>query len=174
MSCRYSRRVARDNTVGLGPRWVQLPPGPRRRSYAGCRVDVRELLDGHLLVFYQGSLLASQPSPGPAFVLTPREGPGAARPRPQRGALRHALRALERAQLPRTGAVAPARAERERPGGARTRDREGGRYLDTPQTARTPRPARASSGRRNSPTHPWKRTFSPRQRALNAAQPTGG
>src|SRR3972149_453134 len=65
LSCRYSRLVARDNTVGLGPRWVQIPPGPRRRSYAGCRVDVRELLDGHLLVFYHGSLLASQPSPGP-------------------------------------------------------------------------------------------------------------
>jgi len=37
LSCRYSRLVARDNTVGLGPRWVQIPPGPRRRSYAGCR-----------------------------------------------------------------------------------------------------------------------------------------
>jgi len=174
LSCRYSRTVARDNTVGLGPRWVQIPPGPRRRSYAGCRVDVRELLDGHLLVFYHGSLLASQPSPGPAFVLTPREGPGAARPRPQRGALRHALRALERAQLPRTGAVTPARAERERPGGARTRDREGGRYLDTPHTAPHPRPARASSTRVQSPTHPWKQPFSRRQRAVNAAQATGG
>jgi transposase len=174
LRCRYSRTVARDNTVRLGPRWVQIPPGPRRHSYAGCRVDVHELLDGHLRVVYHDTLLASQPSPGPTFVLTPREGPGAARPRPQGGALRHALRALGRAQLPRPGAVSPARAERERPGGARTRDRKGGRYLDTPQTTHPPRPARPSSHRRNSPTHPWKETFSRRQRAVHAAQATEG
>jgi transposase len=174
LGCRYPRTVARDNTVRLGPRWVQIPPGPRARSYSGCHVHVHELLDGHLRVVYHDTLIASQPSPGPAFVLTPREGPGAARPRPQRGALSHALRALGRAQLPRTGAVSPARAERERPGGARTRDREGGRSLDTPQTPHTPRPARASSGRRNSPTHPWNQTVSRRQRALNAARATEG
>jgi transposase len=174
LGCCYPRTVARDNTVRLGPRWVQIPPGPRARSYAGCRVHVHELLDGHLRVVYHDTLIASQPSPGPAFVLTPREGPGAARPRPQRAALRHALRALGRAQRPRTGAVTPARAERERPGGARTRDREGGRYLATPQTPPTPRPARASSGRRNAPTHPWKKTFSRRQRAVHAAHATEG
>ena len=28
LSCRYPRTVARDNTVHLGPRWVQIPPGP--------------------------------------------------------------------------------------------------------------------------------------------------
>ena len=174
LSCRYSRLVARDNTVGLGPRWVQIPPGPRGRSYAGCRVDVRELLDGHLLVFYQGALLASQPSPGPAFVLKPREGPGEARRRPRRGALGHALRELERARLTRNRALSPVRAEPESPGGARRRDREGTRDLDTPETTQNPHPASASSRRRNSPTHPWNRTFSRRQRALNAAQATEG
>lgn len=35
LSCRYSRRVARDNTVRLGPRIIQIPPGPGGRSYAG-------------------------------------------------------------------------------------------------------------------------------------------
>ena len=39
LSRRYSRVVARDNTVRLGPRWLQLPG---RRSYAGRRVEVRE------------------------------------------------------------------------------------------------------------------------------------
>ena len=48
LSCRYHRRVARDNTRRLGPRLIQIPPGPRRRSYAGRRVEVRELLDGLL------------------------------------------------------------------------------------------------------------------------------
>ena len=46
LSCRYTRRVARDNTVRLGPRLVQLPRGPHGRSYAGCRVELRECLDG--------------------------------------------------------------------------------------------------------------------------------
>ncbi|MFI5338014.1 MAG: ISNCY family transposase [Opitutales bacterium] len=167
LSCRYSRRVARDNTVGLGPRWVQLPPGPRRRSYAGCRVDVRELLDGHLLVFYQGTLLASQPSPGPAFVLKPRERPGEAR----RGGRRPNALSTHRAP---TRTVAPSRTARPAPQGATRPDREGGRSLDTPHTAPHPRPARASSARVQSPTHPWKQTFSRRQRAVHAAQATGG
>ena len=27
LSCRYDRAVAKDNTVQLGSRWVQIPPG---------------------------------------------------------------------------------------------------------------------------------------------------
>lgn len=46
LSCRYSRVVARDHTVRLGARWLQIPRGPHGRSYAGCRVELRELLDG--------------------------------------------------------------------------------------------------------------------------------
>ncbi len=34
LSCRYSRQVARDNTVRLGPRWIQLPPGGRDPRHA--------------------------------------------------------------------------------------------------------------------------------------------
>src|SRR6267142_891429 len=77
LSCRYTRRVAHDNTVRLGPRWVQLP---RRRSYAGRRVDLRECLDGRLLVFADGTCLATQPAP-PAFILRPRRSPNSDRPR---------------------------------------------------------------------------------------------
>ena len=62
-----------------GARWVQIPRGLRGRSYAGCRVEVRERLDGHLRVLYHDTLLASQPSPDPAFVLRPRQGPGQSR-----------------------------------------------------------------------------------------------
>jgi transposase len=79
LSCRYRRRVARDNTVRLGPRWLQL----RGRSYAGRDVDVRELLDGRLVVLHEGRLLAHAPAlPGP-FVLKPRHAPGQDR-RPRR------------------------------------------------------------------------------------------
>jgi transposase len=76
LSGRYTRTVARDNTVRLGPRWVQLP---RRRSYAGRRVEVRECLDGRLLVFTDGACVAAQPAPAAEFVLRPRRGPSADR-----------------------------------------------------------------------------------------------
>src|SRR5260370_12835125 len=174
LSCRYPRTVARDNTVPLGLRWVQIPPGRGGRSYSGCRVEVRELLDGRLVVFYQGALLARQPSPGPAFVLRPRQGPGETRRRPRRGALSQALRALERAQFTRNRALAPMRAEPEGPGGAERRDREWGRSLDTPETTQHPHPASASPRRRNSPTPPWNPTFSRRQRAVTPDRATGG
>ena len=85
LSCRYQRVVARDNTVQLGPRWVQLRAG---RSYAGLRVEVRELLDGRLLVLHDGVLRGQTPSPGPRFILKPRRSPSAdrrlARPRASR------------------------------------------------------------------------------------------
>jgi len=75
LGCRYFRIVARDNTVRLGARWVQLPPGPHRRSWAGRRVEARELVDGRLLVFGDDRLLAALPGP-PHFVLRPRRSPG--------------------------------------------------------------------------------------------------
>ena len=78
LSCRYWRVVARDHTVRLGPRWLQLP---LRRALAGRAVEVRALLDGTLVVLHDGAVLATQPAPGPEFTLKPRQGPGAA-PRP--------------------------------------------------------------------------------------------
>jgi hypothetical protein len=157
LSCRYPRTVARDNTVHLGARWVQIPPGPRGRSYAGCRVEVRERLDGHLRVLYHDTLLASQPSPDPAFVLQPRQGPGHARRGPRRGTLRHALEALGRAHLPPMSSTAAGTA----PAAPRA-------------SPSAPCPAPAASRRRNAPTHPWNVTFSRRQRALNTTHLTKG
>lgn len=72
LACRYQRTVARDNTVRLGPRWVQLR-GPR--SYAGLRVEVRELLDGRLVVLHDGALRGQTAAPMTPFVLKPRRSP---------------------------------------------------------------------------------------------------
>lgn len=72
LSCRYSRIVARDHTVQVARRRLDIPVGPRSRSYAGCRVTVHECLDGRFRAVSQGRLLAEQPAPGPEFVLIPR------------------------------------------------------------------------------------------------------
>jgi hypothetical protein len=79
LSCRYTRRVARDNTVQLGPRWLQLPPGPGGRSHAGRRLELRECLDGRLVAVDAGRVLAEAAAPDPDFVLRPRSDPTAER-----------------------------------------------------------------------------------------------
>ena len=89
LSCRYTRTVARDNTVRLGPRWMQLPRSPHGRSYVGGRVALHECLDGGLVVFHQGERVAVQPGPGPDFVLRPSSHPSAERA-PRRGASQRA------------------------------------------------------------------------------------
>ncbi len=160
LSCRYRRVVARDNTVRLGPRSVALRRG---RSYAGRPVDVRELLDGRLVVLHDGAVLATQVAP-PHFVLKPRRAPNYDRPRPRRShQLREALAALARASRPRRGArgqpsQATAAPTGQRLGGATPADLEGGRYVDIPPHAPDPR---THTGRRPLPTHPWQRGYDP-------------
>ena len=134
LSCRYARTVARDHTVQLGTRWLGLPRG---RSYAGCRVEVRECLDGRLLVFAHGVLLAAQPSPGPDFVLTPRRAPSHDR-RPRRAAR----------------AVAPLTQEPRSPTGPSS-----SHPPHSSQSALAP-------SRRPAPTHPWRRAVTRRGREL--------
>ena len=130
LSCRYTRRVARDNTVRLGPRLVQIPRGPHGRSYAGCRVEVRECLDGRLLVDYQGRRVATDSAPAPDFVLVPRRA--------------HRLRA------------------------SRSASEEGGRHLtlhpNRPSSPIAALTALAQHLRRSARPHPWRQTFSRRQR----------
>jgi hypothetical protein len=159
LCCRYERTVGHDNTVRLGPRVLQIPPGPGGRSYSGCRVEVRELLDGRLLAFYQTVLVGTQAAPA-GFVLTPRRNPGAARPDARRGQQRRAA-ALQRALT----ALAPAPARRPARGGAAASAAGPtapahpalplGGAADTRPPARTSRPA---------PTHPWRQPLTARLR----------
>ena len=94
LSCRYIRCVGSDNTVRLGPtrerdrhhrpaqehrdpiasvaRRVQIPPGPGGRSYAGSRVELRELLDGRITVHYHNQVLTTVAAPEGPFRLAPR------------------------------------------------------------------------------------------------------
>ena len=113
LSCRYPRVVAHDNTVRLGLRWVQLP---RRRAYTGRRLEVRECLDGRLLVFADGQCLATQPAPAADFILRPRRSPRGDRGRRRCPSPRHAADegrstspARPRARASRTSAPAAPR-----------------------------------------------------------------
>jgi transposase len=111
LGCRYRRVVGRDNTVRLGGRLIAIPPGPQRRSFARCRVDVRELLDGRVVVFYDGRLIAQQAA-GPDFTLVPQHitrAPERPPSRAPRRTLQHALEALA-AATPRRPARHPWRA----------------------------------------------------------------
>jgi hypothetical protein len=81
------RTVAHDNTVRLEERLVQIPPGPRRRGYARCRVELQERLDGELVVVYQAHVIARQSGvPGAAIAARQRRRGRelAADPRPAR------------------------------------------------------------------------------------------
>jgi transposase len=56
-SIQQTRVVARDNTVQLGERWLQIEPVGWRGSLAGCRVSVHEHLDDTLTVTYGPHIL---------------------------------------------------------------------------------------------------------------------
>ena len=146
LSCRYTRTVARDNTVRLGPRWVQLP---RRRAYAGRRVEVREALDGRLLVFIDGRCAVTQPAPAVDFVLRPRRGPSGDR-RPRR-------RPVQRLATEARG-YPPTTPKHTLPS-KRT-------VLSTPRPASSPRPRVTAGAGKPSPAHPWRHStpYTPRPR----------
>ena len=84
LGCSYPRVVARDNTVRIPGRWAQLPPGTHRRSWHKARVEVRELLDGRLLVLHpRHGRIAEQPAPDAPFTLESRESARSKRARIQ-------------------------------------------------------------------------------------------
>jgi hypothetical protein len=56
---KHTRTVTNDNTFPFDGHRFQIPPGPKRRSYAQAKVDVRQHLDGQLEVLYQGQSLVT-------------------------------------------------------------------------------------------------------------------
>jgi len=50
---KYPRRVANDNTFSFGGHRLQIPPTPQRATFAHAQVEVRQHLDGRLVVLYQ-------------------------------------------------------------------------------------------------------------------------
>jgi transposase len=91
LACRYPRVVALDNTIALAGEHIAVAPGPHGRSYARCRVEVRELLDGRCLVLHHGHVIAERGPAPEGFVLAPRSSsrplyrsPGPPAPRQKR------------------------------------------------------------------------------------------
>jgi transposase len=82
LSFRYERVVARDNTVRLEGRLIQIPPGPKRRSYFAAHVWVHEFLDGSLGVWYQDRWIARTAPRGGAVTLRARRRRPQREPRP--------------------------------------------------------------------------------------------
>jgi transposase len=55
----YQATVRNDNTVRLEGLVIDIPPGPRGRSYAHARVEVRQYLDASWGVYYEDRLIAT-------------------------------------------------------------------------------------------------------------------
>jgi len=58
----YPATVLNDNTVRLSGMVIDIPPGPRGRSYAKARVEVRQYLDGSWGVYWHDGLIATAPA----------------------------------------------------------------------------------------------------------------
>jgi len=56
-----TRVVANDNTISYDGRTLQIPPNPRRYSYAKAKVQVYELIDGSIRISYKGEQIADLP-----------------------------------------------------------------------------------------------------------------
>lgn len=85
---KHTRRVSNDNTFAFDGHRLQIPPGPKRRSYAKAQVEVRQHLDGQLEVCYQGqSLVRFAPAAAtPLRVERFQPAPGQEAPPPLQGA----------------------------------------------------------------------------------------
>src|SRR5262249_54369917 len=107
-------------------------------------------------------VLAAGSDPNRDRPRRPRSPRAPARP------LTAALAALAQTLRAPRAASAPAASPGERLAATQTRDRPRGRYVGTPPNGPNAVPA---STPRAAPHHPWRTTFSARQRRLNATKP---
>jgi hypothetical protein len=135
LACRYRRVVARDATVSIPGRLVQLPRGSGR---PGTRVEIRELLDGQLLVLHDGRLIATQPAPPGPFILTPR----------------NAQRRRRLASLGIDLQASPRRNDRDT-------------THATTHPSPSPKPTASRRPWRPAPNHPWRRGYDPLTSPIN-------
>ena len=66
---KYPRTVGTDNVVRFNQHRLQILATPQRQSYARCRVEVQQRLDGRLAIYYEGQPLDTQLAPIEATAL---------------------------------------------------------------------------------------------------------
>jgi len=64
-SFHYEATVLNDNTVRLEGMVIDIPPGPRKRSYAGVRIELRQFLDGGWRVYRGDTVIATAGATSP-------------------------------------------------------------------------------------------------------------
>ena len=69
LSLCYRATVGNDNAVRLDGMVIDIPPGPKARSYARQRVEVRQLLDGRWRVYFQHQAIAEAPATEPVELI---------------------------------------------------------------------------------------------------------
>ena len=69
LSLCYRVTVGNDNAVRLGGMVIDISPGPKARSYARQKVEVRQLLDGCWRVYFQGKAIAEAPATEPVDLI---------------------------------------------------------------------------------------------------------
>jgi hypothetical protein len=80
-SFRYEATVKNDNTVQIAHYIINIPPGPKGRTYAKAQVEVRQLLDGTWRVYLKDVIIATAPREniGELRVKKPRKRNAASR-----------------------------------------------------------------------------------------------
>jgi hypothetical protein len=53
---KHTRSVSNDNTISFDGHRLQIPPGPKHRTYARAKVQIKQHLDGRLEICYQGKV----------------------------------------------------------------------------------------------------------------------
>lgn len=69
LSLCYRATVGNDNAVRLDGMVIDIPPGPKGRSYARQKVEVRQLLDGRWRVYLDRQVLVEAPATEPVDMI---------------------------------------------------------------------------------------------------------
>lgn len=62
LSLEYESTVGNDNAIRFDGIIIDIPPGPGKRSYAGVRAELRQLIDGSWRVYHKDKLIAVAPA----------------------------------------------------------------------------------------------------------------
>jgi transposase len=62
LSLEYEARVGNDNAIRFDGIIIDIPPGPGKRSYAGVKAELRQLLDGSWRVYHEDKVIATVPA----------------------------------------------------------------------------------------------------------------